>query len=473
MPLLSPKLTSFRFKDNPISVTVALDLVLIPLAIMFSGFVKAVEATIFEKEFFKFSMDPIRKNIFTITTKSKDTTPPVFSGPCRVEQAVGRPETAPGVMMSFDASEPDTKVESAAFFIGSSLGASDIAPEVKVDLSLKETYQPLKVASAMGVFFGVKACNTDGYCASTSCQLSSWDVDPTRFSPVQVRMFLVHSILLYSLTSFVSCIFLTDQDYDIQSHPNEIEASFGAEDESAIISGTLQWAFGTTTITAEKVSDESTGSDIYPWVNVTVPPPSLTSTLAHQITGVSTRVKLSFDLVHNQVYFLNVKAQNRLLYWGADASKGVLVDLIPPFPQDQLDLIRCSQQWIDFYNRSEVMNNLIHQGNFTAELHGCEHTRDGMFTSGCAPTKILDWHHTHLSDRCVGPTPLPNHRTMVDSGSVFNGVVTDTHTLYQFEQTAMSISWYVPPPFFCQQLTYLWIDKMIYHLFLTLKEGIY
>ncbi len=168
-------------------MTVALDLELIPLTVLFSGFVKAVDSTIFSMTFFQFAMDPIRKNIFTLTTKSKDKSPPVFSGPCKVEQAVDHPITAPGVMLSFSAKDPDTKVEKAYVFIGTTLGGSDIMKETAVDLSLKETFQPLSVPAAKAVFINVKACNIDEYCSTTACQLPSWDLDATRFDGTQVH----------------------------------------------------------------------------------------------------------------------------------------------------------------------------------------------------------------------------------------------------------------------------------------------
>ena len=141
-----------RFKDKPISLTVALNLELIPLSVIFSGFVKAVDSTIFEMDFFKFSMDPIKKNIFTLTTKSKDTSPPVFETPCSVYQDDGHDPTSPGIQLTYSANDPDTKVETAFWSVGTTLGGQDVKPEAALDVTLKTSFQPLlKVASGSKV----------------------------------------------------------------------------------------------------------------------------------------------------------------------------------------------------------------------------------------------------------------------------------------------------------------------------------
>ncbi len=425
-------------------MTVALDLELIPLTVIFKGFVEAVDSTIFSMTFFQFAMDPIRKNIFTLTTKSKDKSPPVFSGPCKVEQAVDHPITAPGVMLSFSAKDPDTKVEKAYVFIGTTLGGSDIMKETAVDLSLKETFQPLSVPAAKAVFINVKACNIDEYCSTTACQLPSWDLDATRFDGTQVHFSLLVILAFRAIfQKFLFSHLITRQAYDFQSHPTQVEATFSAEDESAIVPGTLQWAYGSSVVTAEKVNDTSAGSDISPWQPVAVPPASTTGTLAHRISGVKATISLGFNLVHNQVYFLNMKAQNRLGFWGAGASRGVLIDLIPPFPSASIDFDRCSPEWFEFFNRTDVMNNLAPQGKYNAGVLGCEFMRDEVRAEGCRHTTILDWHKKDLSDRCVGPTPLPNHHYIVDSGTVFNGHKLNEHQLYQYAQTTFTITWYV------------------------------
>lgn len=234
---------------------------------------------------------------------------------------------------------------------------------------------------------------------------------------------------------------LVVQDYNFQSHPSEIEGSFSAEDESAVVQGTLQWAYGTAAMTVEKLNDTTYGADITTWVSVDVPPPRQ-ATLATQISNVAARVSLPFLMHHNVFYFLNVKAQNRLGFWGAAGSKGVLIDLIPPFPAPLVDPDRCSQYWFDFYNRSDVMENLIHQGNYTASVSGCENQDDRMLTEYCKPTTIVDWQTDRLKGRCIGPTYLPNHRQLVDSGTVTNGDIPNgIHKLWQLEQTFFSMNW--------------------------------
>lgn len=239
-------------------------------------------------------------------------------------------------------------------------------------------------------------------------------------------------------------IHLTPQDYNFQSHPSEIEGTFSAADESALKNGTLMWAYGSAALTQERANDSTytIASDISPWVTVQTPAP-LSGPLALDLHGVPTRIAIKFELEHNQLYFLNVKSQNRLGFWGAGASKGVLIDLIPPFAQPAIDPERCSDVWVQFYNQSDVIQNLVHQGKFGAGLIGCENMADYMSAEGCAPTHVIDWMSTRLNGHCIGPTPLPNHRRLVDSGTVFNGDSPGTHVLWQLEQTFVSLSWWV------------------------------
>ncbi len=140
------------------------------------------------------------------------------------------------------------------------------------------------------------------------------------------------------------------------------------------------------------------------------------------------------------MYFLNVKARDDLYYWGVGSSKGVLVDLIPPFPAPLYDPIRCTPEWEEFYRRPDVFQNLIHQGPY-AGLKGCDLFNDTVVADGCAPVDDLDWISDKLKGRCIGPTFLPNHRILQDSGTVFFGDVPSIPHLYQSEQTFVSLNW--------------------------------
>ncbi len=229
------------------------------------------------------------------------------------------------------------------------------------------------------------------------------------------------------------------QKYDIQSHPSELEASFGVVDESLVVDGTLMWAFGSTVATAEKYSESAAGSDISPWVKVPVPPHT-GGVLATSISNAPVNVKLNFLLQHNTLYVLNVKAQNRLGFVNATGSKGVLVDLIPPFPAPLYDPIRCTPEWFEFYARDDVKNNLTHQGN-DIDVRGCHLHGDAVLIEHCNHIHIVDWMSDKLSSRCIGPTYLPNHRVLRDSGTVFAGSERRRHKLYQADQTFISLNW--------------------------------
>jgi hypothetical protein len=273
----------------------------------------------------------------------------------------------------------------------------------------------LNVGAASRVFFTVKTCNTDKFCSTTSCQLPSWDLDPPAF--------------------------VASQDYDIQSHPSEIEGTYSAQDESPILTGTLQWAYGTSAITVEKISDTSFGSDVTPWVAVPVPAP-VSAPLATVVNGARAAIKANFLFQHNQMYFLNVKAQNRLLFNGAQASKGVLIDLSPPFPGKLVDWDRCSDYYRLLYRNASVIEDLRYVGYYNAGVSGCNWTNvDNMTADFCTPTHVIDWMSTKLNDRCRGPTFLPNHRQIKDGGTVFNGDVPNMQKLWQLERTFVSLNW--------------------------------
>jgi hypothetical protein len=53
----------------------------------------------------------------------------------------------------------------------------------------------------------------------------------------------------------------------------------------------------------------------------------------------------------------------------------------------------------------------------------------------------VDWMSDKLSSRCIGPTYLPNHRVLRDSGTVFAGSERRRHKLYQADQTFISLNW--------------------------------
>ncbi len=167
-----------------------MDMVLIPLTVAMKGFVKAVGSTVFSATIFQFAMDAITKNVFTLTTASKDKSPPVFSTPCTVHQAIGRDLTNPGVMLTFAAKDPDTKVNTTFWFVGTTLGGSDVVPRTELDPSTATTFQPLKVAEALAIYFTVEACNFDQFCSTSSCQLPSWNVKPPSIEVHQVRNFV-------------------------------------------------------------------------------------------------------------------------------------------------------------------------------------------------------------------------------------------------------------------------------------------
>ena len=391
-----------------------MNLQLIPLSMSFTGFAEVADVMVFYMVFYSFSLPAITANIFTITTKSKDTSAPVFSQPCTVQQAVGRAPTSPGVMISYNANDMETKVMNATWYAGSTLQGADIVPETVLDSSLQISFQPLNIPSATQVFFTVKACNPDNYCSTSSCQLSSWDLNPTTIT--------------------------AEQNYAIQSHPSEIEGAFSVKDESAVLQGTLQWAYGTTAITVEKLNNSNVGSDVTSWqvVNVTTLSNGPYATLMNGIPAV---IDVNFLFQHNQIYFLNVKAQNQLLYVNAQASKGVLIDLTPPFPAQIIDQDRCSQTYINLYSSASVIEDLSFVGPYNAGVLGCEWASDNTTSEYCAPTHIIDWMSTALNNRCIGPTFLPNLRQVKDSGSIFNGDIPGFQKLYQLEQTFVSLNW--------------------------------
>ena len=391
-----------------------MNMVLIPLSVDFSGFVQVFYSTIFSKDFFSFSLPPIKKNIFTLTTKSKDTTPPAFIQPCTVEQAVGRDPTSPGVLITYIAKDTETKVINTTWYVGTTLGGKDVVPETLLDSSLKTSFQPLLIAAASQVFFTVKACNPDNYCSTSSCQLQSWDVNPTTLVPVQ--------------------------NYAMQSHPSEIEGTILVQDESPVLQGTLQWAYGTTAITVEKLNDTSVGSDVTKWVAIDVPAP-ISGPYPTLMKGVPADITVNVLLQHNQIYFLNVKAQNQLLYVNAQASKGVLIDLTPPLPAVIVDHDRCSPFYFQLYSNASVIENLKFVGPYNAGVRGCQWHADNTTAEYCAPTHIIDWMSTKLNGRCIGPTYLPNFRQVKDGGSVFNGDVPGVQKLYQLERTFVSLNW--------------------------------
>lgn len=213
------------------------------------------------------------------------------------------------------------------------------------------------------------------------------------------------------------------------------------QDQSPVVNDTLFWAFGSSAITLEKANESSHGNDISPWIQVPVPKP-VDAPIAVRMSNYPVNIKLTFNLEHNHIYFLNVRSQNRLGLWGAEASKGVLIDLIPPFPSNPLDPDRCSANWTEFYSRPDVVENLIFQGLYGHKVIGCENYGDRMLAQHCNITRIIDWMGTQLSSRCKGTANyLPNHRELRDSNTVFNGDNRGAHKLYQGERTFISLNW--------------------------------
>ncbi len=178
-----------------------------------------------------------------------------------------------------------------------------------------------------------------------------------------------------------------------------------------------------------------------PWKDVDIPKPS-SGIYAHDLRGIPAKATLDTQLSHNQLYFLNVRARDEMYYWGAGSSKGVLIDLSPPYPAPLYDPIRCTDEWRAFYQRPDVIQNLRHQGP-AAGLLGCENMNDTMEAVGCARSYDLDWISDKLNGRCIGPTYLENHRILSDSGTVFFGDQPGLPLLYQSDRTFVSLNWYL------------------------------
>ena len=237
------------------------------------------------------------------------------------------------------------------------------------------------------------------------------------------------------------------QKYAFQSHPTAIEGAFYAQDETELIPGTVFWAYGTAQLAVSDFLSETIGQEVTPWVNVTVPP-KINGPIATKVGGKAEVVVANATLFkHNTKYFLNMKAKNKLGWPATGSSPGVLVDLVPPFPLQLSDAIRCNADNIAFHLSIDVYNNLIAQRH-PARTMFCNLVNETFTAEQCRQSTLLAWDTPALNGRCIGPTFLPNHRTIVDSGTIFAGIFPNTSNLYQLEQSYITANWFVFEFFF-------------------------
>ncbi len=97
-------------------------------------------------------------------------------------------------MLTFAAKEPDTKVIGAKWYAGTTLNGVDVVAKTELDPSTPTTFQPVVVAEAMALYFTVEACNTDGFCSTSSCQLPSWSIDPPNITATQVMYLYIFAV---------------------------------------------------------------------------------------------------------------------------------------------------------------------------------------------------------------------------------------------------------------------------------------
>lgn len=175
-----------RFKGFPPLINTKMLMELIPIQVAVDIFIKCFIGTLIKLTLFEWAMEKITKEIFSIENKRHDDSPPIFKIPCSVKQSEDTDYTNPGVIISYEAKDPDSKVIKVNYFVGTAPAGKDLVPSTGINPELKTTFQPLKLPEAKSAYFTIEACNSDGPCSTTTCKLPSWDLTLTQFDLRQV-----------------------------------------------------------------------------------------------------------------------------------------------------------------------------------------------------------------------------------------------------------------------------------------------
>ncbi|XP_013400530.1 uncharacterized protein LOC106166499 [Lingula anatina] len=166
------------FGKFPINVRAKMDLVLVPLKVRLSAYVHLkllfVTVTVFDHTLWKYKMDPIRHNIFDKSNVGRDNSPPDRPN-CTVKQLGGQDYTDPAFILEAASCDSVSDVK-LHYAIGSHPGGTDVSGWTEMGGSPLTVSQ--KMVDGIPLYFTVKAINSQGLEAISTCKLETYDVTP-------------------------------------------------------------------------------------------------------------------------------------------------------------------------------------------------------------------------------------------------------------------------------------------------------
>ncbi|XP_035662464.1 uncharacterized protein LOC118406510 [Branchiostoma floridae] len=421
-----------------------------------------IKETLFEALLWQFTTQTITERILDLSTKEEDESPPQIeppvgggssTGQCVVEQIPGLDYTEPAFEIEVAAND-DRSPANLFYSVGTSPGESDVVEKETLGGSVTQIKQDL--VYGVPLHFIVHACNTGGQCSQATCSLPTYDNTPTT-GKIEVDYFstsdptkLSAAVKLHDDSALTGQRWALGYGQGVWGDQIGEWRSFTIKKSTTSSSGLAAFTApreGRLGVDAFKVmagkdannvpyTPERCATECLKYTDVICKSfnfdydESKTCELLGEIEavgqkggaqvqisgrfhfyerlGVGHTAALSLDgleLIHNQLYFFNVEADNSLEYLGQIASRGILADFTPPDPGFAGDVLS-----------------------------------DETSYEACHDKVVGKWHQ----NRCETSTSrLPNHRIIQDgptSRTISNGMKHQVGGYYTRANTFISIS---------------------------------
>ena len=201
-----PATGSIIFKKFPLTISIHINLNLIPLTISLRVYLKitihlifvTIDKTLFDKKIFSWSAPAIKITLLDTSNANEDKSPPDFSPttsqsrrrrslsytrdhfisrravatPCTVTQVAGRDYTNPGFILQVNVADDKSQVK-LAYSVGTYRGGEDLVKDERMSGSTVLIAERLK--SGIPLYWTAKASNSQGVGASSQCTLPNYD----------------------------------------------------------------------------------------------------------------------------------------------------------------------------------------------------------------------------------------------------------------------------------------------------------